>query len=41
VQGIEVPEDVRAHIRACTDMRELETWLDRAVGARTITDVFE
>lgn len=41
VRGIEVPEDVRARIRACTDARKLETWPERAVGAKTIADLFE
>jgi hypothetical protein len=41
VRGIDVPEDARARIRACTDTRQLDTWLDRAVGATAITDLFE
>jgi hypothetical protein len=41
VRGIEVPEDARARIRACTDTGQLDTWLDRAVAATSITDLFE
>lgn len=41
VRGIEVPEDARARISACTDTRQLDTWLDRAVAATSITDLFE
>ena len=40
-RGIEVPEDVQARIRACTDVGQLNTWIDRAVAATSITDLFE
>ena len=40
-RGIEVPEDVRARICACTDTRQLDAWLDRAASADAITDLFE
>ena len=41
VRGIEVPEAARARIRACTDTCQLDVWLERAVEATTITDLFE
>jgi predicted transposase YdaD len=40
-RGVEVPEDVHARIRACMDMGQLNTWLDRAAAATSITDLFE
>jgi hypothetical protein len=39
-RGIEVPEDVRARILACADARQIETWLDRAVVAISLGEVF-
>jgi hypothetical protein len=41
VRGIEVPEDACARIRACTDQRQLDTWLDRAVTATSLNDLFD
>jgi hypothetical protein len=41
VRGIEVPEDALARIRACTDKQQLDTWLERAVAATSITDLFD
>lgn len=41
VRGIETPEDARARIRACADQRQLDTWLERAVTATSITDLFD
>ena len=40
-RGIDVPEDARARIRACADVRQLDAWLDRAVVATSITDLFD
>ena len=40
-RGIQVPDDVRARICACTDTRQLDTWLDRAVDATAVSDLFE
>jgi hypothetical protein len=40
VRGIDVPEDACARIRACTDRRQLDTWLDRAVTATSLNDLF-
>ena len=37
---INVPEDTRARILACTDQRQLDTWLERAIDATSITDLF-
>src|SRR4051794_15264019 len=31
VRGVEVPDDVRVRIRACSDLRQLEVWLERSV----------
>jgi hypothetical protein len=38
---IEVPEDARVRIRECTDQRQLDTWLDRALVAMAVTDLFD
>ena len=40
-RGIDVPEETRTRIRACTDTRQLDLWLDRAVTATTAADLFE
>jgi hypothetical protein len=40
VRGIDVPEDACARIRACTDRQQLDTWLDRAVTATSLNDLF-
>ncbi|MEJ3745976.1 hypothetical protein WEI85_22125 [Actinomycetes bacterium KLBMP 9797] len=40
-RGIEVPDDVRARISGCTDVEQVETWLRRAVTARTVADLFD
>jgi hypothetical protein len=40
-RGIEVPEDARARIRACADLQLFDVWLERAVRANTITDLFD
>jgi hypothetical protein len=36
---IDVPEDVRARISACSDLALLEQWLARAANARSLADV--
>jgi hypothetical protein len=41
VRGVEVPDDVRARIRACSDLRQLEVWLERAVSADCAADLFD
>ena len=38
---IDVPEDAKARITACTDLEQLETWIRRAVTASTIEDVLD
>ncbi|MFB9832442.1 hypothetical protein [Actinoallomurus acaciae] len=38
---IEVPEDVRARIRGCVDMEQLDAWLRRAAVANSIADLFD
>jgi hypothetical protein len=35
-----VSDDVRARIRACSDLRQLEVWLERAVSADRAADLF-
>jgi hypothetical protein len=40
-RGIDVPEDVRARIVDCTDLNQLNTWVDRAATANSIEDLFE
>jgi hypothetical protein len=41
VRGVDVPDDVRARIRACSDLRQLEVWLERSVGANCVADLFD
>jgi hypothetical protein len=38
-RGLDVPEDARARITACTDLAQLDAWLARAVTAASATDV--
>lgn len=38
-RGIAIPGAARARISKCTDIEQLDTWLDRALTARTIDDV--
>jgi hypothetical protein len=38
-RGLDVPDDVRAQIRACTDLARLDAWLRRAVAATSAADV--
>jgi hypothetical protein len=37
--GIPLPDEARARIQACTEPETLDLWLDRAVGAKTLSDV--
>ncbi|MFJ4693936.1 hypothetical protein [Streptomyces sp. NPDC088766] len=39
-RGIDVPDDVRARVQACTDLARLTTWSQRAVHATTAADLF-
>ncbi|MFJ4691016.1 hypothetical protein [Streptomyces sp. NPDC088766] len=39
-RGIDVPDDVRARVQACTDLARLTTWSQRAVHAATAEDLF-
>lgn len=38
-RGVEVPDDVREQILACTDLAQLDVWLSRAVTATTAAEV--
>ncbi|GIH78905.1 hypothetical protein [Planobispora longispora] len=40
-RGLEVPDEVRDRITACTDLARLESWAARAVTARTVHDLFD
>lgn len=40
-RGIAVPDDTRALIRDCEDLEQVEAWLDRAVTATTVDDLFD
>jgi hypothetical protein len=40
-RGIEVPDDVRTRITACSDLDQLLTWVRRAATADAIEDLFE
>jgi hypothetical protein len=37
-RGLDVPEDVRARITACTELERLDAWLARAVTAASAAD---
>ncbi|GAA3441687.1 hypothetical protein [Planomonospora venezuelensis] len=39
-RGLEVPEEIRDRITACTDLARLESWAARAATARTVHDLF-
>jgi hypothetical protein len=38
-RGLDVPEDVRARITACTELARFDAWLARAVTATSAADV--
>jgi hypothetical protein len=38
-RGVHVPDDIREHILACTDLTQLDTWLRRATTATTAEQV--
>ncbi|MFC4532875.1 hypothetical protein [Sphaerisporangium dianthi] len=38
-RGLDVPDDIRARITACTDLARLETWLTRAATAQSTHDL--
>ncbi|MFF7528501.1 hypothetical protein ACFZB2_05235 [Streptomyces bobili] len=40
VRGIDVPDDVRARVEACTDLDQLIRWSERAVHAARADDLF-
>lgn len=40
-RGVEVPEDVRAQVRGCTDLDQLETWIRRAATADSVDALFQ
>ena len=40
-RGIEVPEEARARISACADLRQLDAWLDRASVATSVAELFD
>ncbi|GAT67436.1 hypothetical protein PS9374_03090 [Planomonospora sphaerica] len=40
-RGLEVPDDVRARITACTDLARLKSWAARAATARAVHDLFD
>ncbi|MEV4015812.1 hypothetical protein AB0J35_35460 [Nonomuraea angiospora] len=39
-RGLDVPDDTKAKIAACTDLARLEVWATRAATARTVLDLF-
>lgn len=40
LRGITVPEAASTRVDMCTDVSQLDIWLDRALTADTIDDVF-
>jgi hypothetical protein len=41
VRGVNVADEVRHRILSCTDMATLDRWFDRALDARTLSDVLD
>lgn len=39
-RGMELPDEIRERVLACSDNRQLETWGDRAATAISLDDVF-
>lgn len=39
-RGVTVDEDSRQRIESCTDLTTLDTWLDRAITAEQVSDLF-
>jgi hypothetical protein len=39
-RGIDVADQARERIAACTDIERLDTWIQRAVTATTVDDLF-
>jgi hypothetical protein len=39
-RGLEVPERVRERVLGCTDQGQIETWVDAALKATSVDDVF-
>jgi hypothetical protein len=39
-RGVEVSDVVRERIATCTDTEQLDTWVHRAVLAKTVDDLF-
>jgi len=38
-RGVAVPDDVRDQVLECSDAKQLDTWLGRAITAATAADV--
>jgi hypothetical protein len=38
---VQVPDEVRARIAACTDVNQLDTWVQRAATAEKVSDLFD
>ncbi|MFX0576140.1 hypothetical protein [Nocardia nepalensis] len=39
-RGFEVSEALKAHINACTDLDQLDRWIDRSLTANRIDEIF-
>jgi hypothetical protein len=39
-RGLQVPDEIRERVLACSDTAQLETWSDRAATAASVADVF-
>jgi predicted transposase YdaD len=39
-RGFDVPDDVRARIAACSDVRQLKMWIRRAATVRMLDELF-
>ncbi|WP_046468322.1 hypothetical protein [Allosalinactinospora lopnorensis] len=40
-RGIPVSKEVRERILTCTDLDQVDTWLQRALTAKTVDDLFD
>ncbi|MFD0538635.1 hypothetical protein ACFQY7_37820 [Actinomadura luteofluorescens] len=39
-RGLDVPADVRARVQGCTDLEQIERWIQRAISADSAEDLF-
>ncbi|NDU74942.1 hypothetical protein GWI34_20255 [Actinomadura sp. DSM 109109] len=40
-RGLDVPEDVRSRVEACTDAEQFDRWIERGLSADSVGDIFD